>query len=493
MHDTPEHACGVFGVYAPGIDVARFVFFGLYALQHRGQESAGIATTAGSHIEIRRGMGLVAQVFDEDDLRHLTGPFGIGHVRYSTTGSSRIENAQPLIVQSSLGPLALAHNGNVINAGYLREQLSADGIHFETSTDSEVLAQQIAASPGRNWQQKIRSAMNRVSGAYCLTLMTRDSIIGVRDPLGVHPLCLGRFQGGWVLASETCAFDHLGAQFIREVEPGEIVVIDKDGVHSYPDPAPGRMALCLFEYIYFARPDSVINGKLLYLARERMGERLAEEYPVEADLVVGTPESAVPAAIGYAKRAGIPYSQGLIKNRYVGRTFIQPDQRLRELGVQLKFNPLPEVLAGKRVVVVDDSIVRGTTTPHVVSLLRRAGAAEVHMRICAPPIAWPCFFGVDMATRGELIAAKKTVPEIREWVGADSLGYLSLDGLISATQVPGEKLCTACLTGLYPVPVQLEMDKLALEEGAPQGVRPAQALHSSLRPLPQAAPSVGLP
>lgn len=463
MHDTPEHACGVFGVMAPGVDVARVTFFGLYALQHRGQESAGIAATDGSHMDVRRGMGLVSQVFDEEDLRYLSGSMAIGHTRYSTTGSSRIENAQPLLLQSPLGPFALAHNGNVINAQYLRNELAADGARFDGSTDSEVLAAQIAHAPGKSWVDKIRYSMRRVSGAYCLTILTNDALIGVRDPLGVHPLCLGRFQGGWVLASETCAFDHLGAQFIREVEPGEIVVIDQNGVRSYPDADPGRMALCIFEYIYFARPDSVINGKLLYIARERMGEQLAKEFPVEADLVVGTPESAVPAAIGYARQSGIPYSQGLIKNRYVGRTFIQPDQRLRELGVQLKFNPLPEVLNGKRVVVVDDSIVRGTTTPHVVSLLRQAGATEVHMRICAPPIAWPCFFGVDMATRRELIAARKSIEEIREWVGADSLGYLSLDGLVRAIDVPNEKFCVACLTGNYPVPVQLEMDKLALE------------------------------
>jgi amidophosphoribosyltransferase len=475
MQDTPEHACGVFGVSAPGIDVARVTFFGLYALQHRGQESAGIAATDGKRMDVRRGMGLVAQVFDEDDLRFLSGTMAIGHTRYSTTGSSRIENAQPILLDSPLGPFALAHNGNVINAQYLRGELAADGAQFGSSTDSEVLAQQIAHAPGRGWTEKIRSAMRRVSGAYCLTILTNDALIGVRDPLGVHPLCLGRFQGGWVLASETCAFDHLGAQFIREVEPGEIVVIDQEGVHSYPDHDRARMALCIFEYIYFARPDSVINGKLLYIARERMGEQLAREYPVEADLVVGTPESAVPAAIGYARESGIPYSQGLIKNRYVGRTFIQPDQRLRELGVQLKFNPLPEVLKDKRVVVVDDSIVRGTTTPHVVSLLRQAGAKEVHMRICAPPIAWPCFFGVDMATRRELIAANKSIEEIREWVGADSLGYMSLDGLVKAIDVPGEKFCVACLTGNYPVPVQLEMDKLALEaakvEPAPRPAR----------------------
>lgn len=493
MHDSPEHACGVFGVYAPGIDVARVAFFGLYALQHRGQESAGIATSDGSTLDVRRGMGLVAQVFDEEDLYHLQGHIAIGHTRYSTTGSSRIENAQPIIVDSPLGPLGLAHNGNVINAQYLKDELLGGGARFESGTDSEVIARQIAATPGRTWAEKIRSTMRRMTGAYCLTLLTKDALIGVRDTLGVHPLCLGKYQDGWVLASETCAFDHLGAEFVREIEPGEIVVIDENGVQSFPEANPGKMALCLFEYIYFARPDSVIQGKLLYTARERMGEQLAREYPVEADLVIGTPESAVPAAIGYARASGIPYSQGLIKNRYVGRTFIQPDQRIRELGVQLKFNPLPEVLKGKRVVVVDDSIVRGTTTPHVVSLLRQAGATEVHMRICAPPIAWPCFFGVDMATRRELIASHKSVEEIQEWVGADSLGYLSLDGLIQAIDVQGSKFCTACLTGNYPVPVQLEMDKLALEENGAAKPEPQskKAPHQEAFSLADAA--VGLP
>ncbi|MBI4497638.1 MAG: amidophosphoribosyltransferase [Chloroflexi bacterium] len=465
-----EEACGVFGVYAPGMDVARVTFFGLYALQHRGQESAGIATADGETLAVHRGMGLVSQVFDEEVLRRLTGHIAIGHTRYSTTGSSRIENAQPLLVPSNLGPMALAHNGNVVNAAYLRNALQAQGCAFTTSTDSEVIAHLIAQTPGSTWVDKIRSASRRLSGAYCLVLLTPDGLIAVRDPLGVRPLALARLNGGWVVASETCAFDHLGAQAIREVAPGEMVFINYNGVQSFQYADPARRALCIFEYVYFARPDSVISGHLVYSARERMGEHLAEEYPVEADLVIATPESAVPAAIGYARRSGIPFSQGLIKNRYVGRTFIQPDQRLRDLGVQLKFNPLPEVLEGKRIVVLDDSIVRATTTPRVVSLLRQAGATEVHMRICMPPISWPCFFGVDMATRRELIAAHKTVEEIRAWIGADSLGYLSLEGLVRAIGLPGDTFCTACLTGNYPVPVQLEIDKLALESPAPHGV-----------------------
>jgi len=463
--DKPREACGVFGVFAPAEDVARITFFGLYALQHRGQESAGIATAYRGRIRVTAGMGLVTHVFDEAALSDLRGDIAIGHTRYSTTGSTHIRNAQPFVAESELGQIALAHNGNVVNAEALQHELQQAGCSFSSSTDSEVIAAAIAHAPGDTWLEKTRTTMRRLSGAYSLALLTSDSLMAVRDPLGIRPLCIGKLNGGWVIASETCALDHLGAQFLREVEPGEVVVIDKSGVSSHRIEEPDRRAFCIFEYIYFARPDSVMQGKLLYLARERMGRRLAEEYPTDADVVIGTPDSATPAAIGYANRSGIPYSEGLIKNRYVGRTFIQPDQRIRELGVRLKFNPLPEVLNGKRVVVVDDSIVRGTTTPRVVSLLRRAGAKEVHLRICSPPIKNPCFFGVDMATKGELIAAQKSIPEIREFVDADSLGYLSLEGLLWAIDLPKANFCTACLTGEYPVPVQLELDKLGLESG----------------------------
>lgn len=463
--DNPREACGVFGVFDPGEDVARITFFGLYALQHRGQESAGIATAFRGRLRVATGMGLVTHAFNEPSLSDLQGDIAIGHTRYSTTGSTSIRNAQPLLVEGPLGQLALAHNGNVVNAAALQQELRAEGGVFATATDSEVIGVAIAHAPGETWVEKTRHAMRRLSGAYSLTLLTKDSLMAVRDPLGIRPLCLGKLNGGWVVASETCALDHLGAQFLREVEPGEILVIDARGVSSYRMEEPQPRAFCIFEFIYFARPDSAVNGRLLYLARERMGLRLAQEYPVEADLVIGTPDSAIPAAIGYARQSGIPYSEGLIKNRYVGRTFIQPDQRIRELGVRLKFNPLPEVLAGKRIVVVDDSIVRGTTTPRVVNLVRRAGATEVHLRICSPPIKHPCFFGVDMATKGELIAAQKSVEEVRQYVGADSLGYLSLEGLKWAIDLPGDSFCTACLSGEYPVPVQLELDKLALESG----------------------------
>jgi len=458
MHES----CGVFGVYASSINVAQAIFFALFALQHRGQESAGIAVTDGNEIKIHTSMGLVSQAFTETDLALLTGYIGIGHNRYSTTGSSRPTNAQPIIAKSEGLTIALAHNGNIINSKLLRDELQERGYHFHTSSDSEVIANLILASPGRNWQQKIRHAMHRLQGAYSLVILTENELIGVRDSFGVRPLCLGTIDSGWSIASESCALDHIGAQFIREIEPGEIVVINSHGVKSFKK-GDGKRALCIFEYIYFARPDSIIQGKLLYPTREAMGRILAEEYPVDADFVMGVPDSATAAGIGYSNASGIPYCEGLLKNRYVGRTFIEPDQRIRELGVQLKFNPLSRIIAGKRLVVVDDSIVRGTTTPHVVSLLKKAGAAEVHLRICAPPICYPCFFGVDMASRWQLIAARKTIPEIREYLSADSLGYLSLDGLIRAVDLPRNIFCLACFTGVYPIPVQIEMDKLALE------------------------------
>lgn len=458
MHES----CGVFGVYAPKEDVARLTFFALFALQHRGQESAGIATADGHKISLYARLGLVSQVFSEESLTDLVGNMAIGHNRYSTRGSNRECNVQPIIVGKGDNAIAVAHNGNIINAEHLHEELSSQGYIFHSSTDTEVIANLILSAPGKEWADRIRYAMRRLQGAYSLTLLTRDRVFGVRDPFGVRPLCLGTIDGGWVIASETCALDHIGADFIREIEPGEIVTISENGIESQCDEI-GRRALCIFEYIYFARPDSVINGRLLSSVRQAMGAELAREHPVEADLVIGVPDSATSAAIGYSRESGIPISEGLIKNRYVGRTFIEPDQRIRDLGVKLKFNPLPQMLEGKRLVVVDDSIVRGTTTPSVVRELKRAGAREVHMRVCAPPIRYPCFFGVDMATRGELIAAQKTIPEIRDFIGADSLGYLSVAGLIKAVGLPEDSVCLACFTGDYQVPVQLEMDKLALE------------------------------
>jgi amidophosphoribosyltransferase len=470
-----HESCGVFGVYAPGEDVARLTFFALFALQHRGQESAGIATTNGKKLHVYAKMGLVSQVFTEESLSQLGGDFAIGHNRYSTRGSSRIMNVQPIVVGKGSNALAIAHNGNIVNAEHLHQELFDQGYTFHTSTDTEVIANLILSSPAKDWVDRIRYAMHRLQGAYSLTLLTNHTLYGVRDPFGVRPLCLGAINGGWVIASESCALDHIGAQFIREIEPGEIVTINGNGLESYREET-GRRALCIFEYIYFARPDSVINGRLLYPARQAMGEGLAQEHQVDADLVMGVPDSATAAGIGYSRWSDIPLCEGLLKNRYVGRTFIEPDQRIRDIGVKLKFNPLPQMLDGKRVVVIDDSIVRGTTTPKVVELLRRAGAKEVHMRICAPPIRYPCFFGVDMASRWELIAAQKTVPEVRDFIGADSLGYLSIKGLIKAVALPKDIFCMACFTGDYPIPVQIEMDKLALEatpveEYSPFGIK----------------------
>ena len=463
MPDSLKESCGVFGVYAPGEDVARIAFFGIFALQHRGQESAGIATADGDKIRLHTSMGLVTQAFQEADLERLGGHIAIGHTRYSTTGSSRADNAQPIVVDGPNGPLALAHNGNVVNALQLRAELVEQGVQFQATTDSEIIAHLLARAPGKSWEERVRHAVGRLQGAFSLAVMGHDFLLGIRDPLGVRPLSFGRLNQGWVVASESCALDHIGAQMEREVCAGEAVLVTRDGFSSFRVAPVKKPAPCVFEHIYFSRPDSIQGGKLLYPIREAMGAQLAIQHPVEADLVTGVPDSATAAGLGYARESGIPYSELILKNRYVGRTFIEPDQRLRDLGVRLKFNPLGQVLAGKRVVVVDDSIVRGTTTPHVVSLLRKAGAKEIHMRICAPPIQWPCHFGVDMATRGELIAAQKSVEEICAFIGADSLGYLSIEGLTKAVSGTSPSFCMACFTGHYPIPVQLELDKFALE------------------------------
>ncbi|HVC32091.1 MAG TPA: amidophosphoribosyltransferase [Chloroflexota bacterium] len=463
LHQACHEACGVFGVYGPGEDVARITFFGLYALQHRGQESAGIVTADGERLTAHMRMGLVAQVFTEEDLLGLRGHIAVGHTRYSTTGSSKIYNAQPIVVRSTACELALAHNGNLANANVLREELIEQGYQFRTSTDTEIIARLFCEGPGQDLVDRIRRAMPRFQGAYSLVVATKDQLLAVRDPLGVRPLCLGRLNSAWIVASESCALATVGAEYIREIEPGEIVLIDERGVESLQGAVSERQATCLFEYIYFARPDSVINNRLVYQARQEMGRELAREYPVEADIVIAVPDSAIPGGIGYAEESGIPYREGLVKNRYIGRTFIQPDQHLREIGVRLKFNPLPEVLAGQRVVVVDDSIVRGTSTKPIVKLLREAGAREVHVRIQAPPMVHPCYLGVDTARRSELIAARMTVPEICQHIGADSLGFLSLQGLERAVRVSGGGLCNGCFTGHYPVPVQLDLDKFALE------------------------------
>jgi amidophosphoribosyltransferase len=463
--DSPKEACGVVGAFVPGGDAARLVFFGLYSLQHRGQESAGIAVSDGRAVHMYKAMGLVSQVFNEDNLRPLQGHVAIGHNRYSTTGSSRVVNAQPFLLESFLGPVAVAHNGNLVNTGTLRRELLQKGVGLTTSCDSEVITQMIAGGTGDNTTDRIRSFMERAEGAYSLTVLTRDAVYGVRDPNGFRPLCIGRLKdGGWVVASESCALPTVGATFVREVEPGEIVRIDAEGVHSFPGRESTGSSLCIFEFIYFARPDSVLNGRLVHKVRFRIGEYLAREKPVDADVVIGVPDTATPHAIGYAHASGIPYNEGLVKNRYIGRTFIQPDDRLRRAGIALKLNPLPENLKDKRVIVVDDTIVRGNTTGHMVDLLRGAGAKEVHVRICSAPIRHPCFMGVDMATYDELIAHRMTVDEIRDHIHADSLAYLSVEGMLAATGEAAPGFCDACFTGCYPVQTEPSQLKLAFEE-----------------------------
>lgn len=440
----------MFGIFARGEDVARITFFGLFALQHRGQESAGIAVSDGYSAKLYKDMGLVSQVFNESNLAPLVGHIAIGHTRYSTADASRPVSAGPFLLESALGPVALAHNGNLVNTEELRQKLFERGVGLASSCDSEVMIQMLAGAQGDTWEDRIRDMMSMALGAYSLTILTRDSLIAVRDPWGFRPLSMGRLNGGWVVASESCALETVGAREIQEIAPGVIVIINDDGMRMVQGREPGKSSLCIFEYIYFARPDSIIDGQLVHEVRQELGRQLAREHPVEADLVIGVPDSATAAAIGYAQEAGIPYSEGLIKNRYIGRTFIQPDDRLRKAGVALKFNPLRQVLVGKRVVVVDDSIVRGNTSGPTVELLRRAGAAEVHLRISSPPIRHPCFMGVDMATYDELIAHRLSVKEIEREIGADSLGYLSLEGMIKALRRPLDRFCTACFSGEYP-------------------------------------------
>ncbi|MBI2756040.1 MAG: amidophosphoribosyltransferase [Chloroflexi bacterium] len=463
--------CGVVGVFAPReSEPARLAFFALYALQHRGQESAGICTSDGSGLRNLTGMGLVNQVFNERDLQKLRGTLAIGHTRYSTTGASRAGNAQPFVVSSGteLGGLALAHNGNIVNVGAIRTRVQALGGQPKTATDSELAAHLVARTPGATWRARMEAALPLLEGAFSLTMLTRDRLWAVRDPWGIRPLALGRLPGGWIVASETCALDTVGAELMREIEPGELISIGPDGVETSRPWAdnPKPRAACSFEFIYFARPDSLVDGQLVYATRERMGEALALEHPVDADFVMPVPDSATPAAIGYARAARIPYREGLVKNRYIGRTFIQPSQAQRETGVGLKFNPLPEVLRGQRIVLVDDSIVRGTTTPRIVAMLRRAGAREVHLRICAPPITHACHLGVDTAPEDTLIANQHSVAEIRALTGADSLGFLSLDGLNRAISLDEASLCNACFHGRYPMPIEGRLAKLALEVGA---------------------------
>ncbi len=475
--DRPHEECGVFGIYAPGTDVARVAFFALYALQHRGQESAGIATSDGVSASVHKDMGLVAQVFNEDNLSKLEGLLAVGQTRYSTTGSSHLRNAQPYLIETMHGPLGVGHNGNLTNAPQLRNQLLERGVGLTSSTDSEVITQMLAApAPGTgngmpDWEARIGNFMAEAEGAYSLVVLTRDAVFGVRDPHGFRPLCIGRLEdGGYVVASESCALGTVGASFVREVEPGEIIRLDHEGMHSVPGPVAPEPALCVFEYVYFARPDSVFEGQTIHRVRQRLGEVLAAEAPADADLVVGVPDSATPAAIGYAIASGIPYTEGLIKNRYIGRTFIEPSDQLRRSGVHLKYNPLESNLAGRRVVLVDDSIVRGNTAGPLVALLREGGAAEVHVRVSSPPVRHPCFMGIDMADSEELIGFVKNTEEIRQHIGADSLAYLSEEGMMSAVTAEstnGAGHCNACFSGDYPI--QLDGYWEARDKNAFQG------------------------
>ncbi len=461
--DKPHEECGVFGIYAPGKDVARHAFFALYALQHRGQEAAGIVTCDGQMAHVHKGMGLVSQVFNEENLHYLQGSLAIGHTRYSTTGAPRLRNTQPYIIETLDGPLAIAHNGNLINAPQLRRELLERGVGLSTSSDSEVLLHLLAGAGSSDYMTRIRIMMARAEGAYALTILTRTAIYGVRDPWGLRPLVLGRIDGGYVLASESCAFGTIGAETVVEVQPGEIVRIDSRGDEIVQGAPPAKLAFCPFEQIYFARPDSIFDNQLVHQTRQKLGKQLAKEAPATADIVVPVPDSGTPHAIGYALKSGIPYSEGLIKSRYIGRTFIQPSDELRRVGVAMKFNPLPENLRGKRIVLVDDSIVRGNTSCPLIRMLREAGAKEVHVRVACPPIKFPCFMGVDMASQAELIAANKSLDEICAHIGADSLAYLSIAGMMKALKA-SDGYCNACFTGDYPFSTPIPMIELQEKE-----------------------------
>jgi len=466
---APQDACGVFGVWAPNEEVAKLTFYGLYALQHRGQESAGIAASDGERILIYKDMGLVSQVFTESDLASLTGDLAIGHCRYSTTGSSTWVNAQPTLRPTKYGTLALAHNGNLTNTGELAElvhKLEGENPKNDrgATTDTEIMTALIGLQDEKNVEASSIAVLPKLEGAFSLVFMDEKTLYAARDRHGVRPLVIGKLDRGWVVASETAALDIVGAAFVREIEPGEFISINEDGIRSQmwaqPDPKG-----CIFEYVYLARPDTTIAGQSVHATRVRLGKRLAIEAPVEADLVIPVPESGTPAAIGFAQQSGIPYGLGLVKNSYVGRTFIQPSQTIRQLGIRLKLNPLREIIEGKRIVVDDDSIVRGNTQRAIVRMLREAGAREIHVRISSPPVKWPCYYGIDFASRAELIASGLEIEEIRRSIGADSLSYVSLEGLIAATTIEENKLCTACFTGTYPIAVPADMSegKMRLE------------------------------
>jgi len=456
-----KEACGVYGIYSyNGDPLAKLVYYGLYALQHRGQESAGIFASDGKEFLGHVGMGLVNVVFNEEIISKITGHIALGHVRYSTTGTSTLCNAQPIIVQSKWGPFALAHNGNLVNTDELKGGLS--GYKLKGTTDSELIAGLIACSEEKSFEEALLATINKCRGAFSVVVMTLDKLYGFRDQQGMRPLCLGRRGDSYIISSETCGLDVIGAEFVREISNGELVIIDQNGLQSKTWCRGERPALCVFEFIYFARPDSLIDGRSFHDVRVHLGKYLAKEQPAEAEMVIAIPDSGIPAAIGFSKEAKIPFADGLIKNRYIGRTFIQPTQSLREIGVKMKLNPIRDAIRGRKMVVIDDSIVRGTTSRQIVRLLRDAGAREIHFRVSSPPITCPCFYGVDMATRSELIAANLSVEGIRKYIEADSLGYLSIHSLVRAVNLPKERLCLACLNGEYPVKVPERLESLKL-------------------------------
>jgi amidophosphoribosyltransferase len=459
----PKEECGVFGIFDHP-EASHLTYLGLYALQHRGQESAGIVTCDEGEPKSHKGMGLVADVFDQNTLKALSGKSAVGHVRYSTTGSSLLKNAQPFLAQRQRSFMAIAHNGNLVNARELKEKLEAQGSIFQSTMDSEIFVHLIARSKKPGYLDKTIQALSQVRGAYSISLLTEDALIGARDPRGFRPLCLGKVEGSFVLASETCALDLIQAQYISDIHPGEVVIIDKHGLHAERPFPKANPAFCIFEYIYFARPDSNIFGENVYLVRKKLGARLAEESPSEADFVMPIPDSGNYAALGFAERLGLPFEMGIIRNHYVGRTFIQPSQSVRDFGVKIKLNPVKDLLRGKRVVVVEDSIVRGTTSRTRIRALREAGVKEVHMRVSCPPHRFPCHYGIDFPTREELIGASRSVEEIRKFIGLDSLAYLSLEGMVGAMPQTSHSFCLACYTGKYPVPVSAKTSKFSLEQ-----------------------------